>query len=47
MEHLAYLLVNRTEALAGVRSKYNAYLSLFVSRKCGFQRPYLKVSWLL
>ena len=31
MEHLAYLLVNRTEALAGVRSKCNAYLSLFVS----------------
>ena len=31
MEHLAYLLVNRIEALSAVRSKFNTYLSLLVS----------------
>ena len=31
MEHLAYLLVNRIEALSAVRGKFNTYLSLLVS----------------
>lgn len=46
-EHLAYLLVNRSEGLSAVGVNSILTVSSCIWRRCSFQGPYLKVSWLL